>query len=103
MSTNEVPEKAPWVLRRTVGVVIRRLMLVGGRILEGVQVPAVYLPGPGLDAVREAAALRVEIERLTSFAGPLAEHPLLGRMSPSHWERFHCIHCAHHLSFAVPK
>jgi hypothetical protein len=37
------------------------------------------------------------------FSGRFDEHPLLGRLSPSQWERFHCLHCAHHLSFAVPK
>src|SRR5262245_61178158 len=32
MSTDQVPQKAPWLVRRTAGVVLRRLMLARGRI-----------------------------------------------------------------------
>jgi hypothetical protein len=103
MSMEGVPQKAPWLVRRTVGVLIRRLMLWRGRIPENVQVPRVYLPGPELDPAREANALRVALERFATFDGPFDEHPLAGPMTPAQWERFHCIHCAHHLSFAVPQ
>jgi hypothetical protein len=97
-----VPVKWPWLFRRTVGPVLGRLALWRGRIPEGVRVPEVYLPVPELDAAREAEALRTTIERFASFTGRLDEHPLLGRMSAARWERFHCLHCAHHLSFAIP-
>jgi hypothetical protein len=102
MSMDRVPVKLPWLFRRTVGVAIRHVMFWRGRIPEGVRVAEVFLPRPGLDAAREAETLGVAIERLTSFDGPFDEHPLLGRLSPAQWRRFHCIHCAHHLSFAVP-
>jgi hypothetical protein len=102
MSMDGTPEKAPWLLRRTAGVLLRHLTLWRGRIPEGVRVPEVYLPRPELDATREAGALRSAIERFTSFRGTCDEHPLLGRMTHEQWERFHCIHAAHHLSFAVP-
>jgi len=42
------------------------------------------------------------IGRFGASAAPLDEHPLLGRMTLVEWERFHCLHCAHHLSFVVP-
>jgi hypothetical protein len=102
LSMEGVPEKEPWLLRRTVGPLACRLSLWLHWIPEGVKVHAVYLPEHGLDACREAEALRTAIERYRSFTGRLDEHPLLGRMSPAQWERFHCLHCSHHLSFAVP-
>ena len=66
------------------------------------QVPEIYLPPLGLDAGHEAEALRLSIGRFRASAAPLDEHPLLGRMTLVEWERFHCLHCAHHLSFVVP-
>ena len=42
------------------------------------------------------------IERFRSSPGPFDAHPLVGRMTPRQWEQFHCVHCAHHLSFALP-
>ncbi len=96
-----VPVKFPWLVRRLVGPVARRLSFWRGWIPEGVQMPAVYLPPPGLDATAQAEELRRAIKRFGAFAGRLDEHPLLGRLSPAGWERFHCLHCAHHLSFAI--
>jgi hypothetical protein len=93
----------PWVIRRTAGAYIRRRLLRTRRMSEGLKVPAVYLPPPQLDVAAEARALRAAVDRFHATSEPLAEHPLLGRMTQSQWTDFHCIHCAHHLSFAIPK
>jgi hypothetical protein len=42
------------------------------------------------------------VQRFAAHAGPVADHPLAGKVSKEVWERFHRIHCAHHLSFTVP-
>lgn len=42
------------------------------------------------------------IARFAAFAEPLPAHPHLGPMTRDEWGRFHCLHCAHHLSFVVP-
>jgi hypothetical protein len=97
-----VPTKLPWPVRRLFGPVACRLSFWLGWIPPGIRVPRVYLPRPGLEAAREADALRIALERFGRFTGRLDEHPLLGRLSPAQWEHFHCLHCAHHLSFAVP-
>jgi hypothetical protein len=102
-SLDGVPRKAPWLVRRTAGVFFRLLVLGRGWFPEGVTVPAVFLPQAVLEAADEVRALRDAIERFLSYRGELDEHPLLGRLSPGQWERFHCLHCAHHLSFAVPS
>src|SRR6266536_6548521 len=58
LSMDGFPVKAPWLVRRTAGVVLRRVMLGRGWIPERVPVPARTLdPKPGLDAGHEADAL----------------------------------------------
>lgn len=96
------PVKFPWLVRRTFGAAARRLMFRWGWIPRGVRVPRTYLPRPGLDAAAEAEALRAAVGRFQIHVGPLDEHPLLGPMGKAGWERFHLLHCAHHLSFAIP-
>lgn len=98
-----VPVKFPYLIRRFFGPLCRSLSFRVGWIPEGVRVPAVYLPPPGSMAGAAAEELRTAIERIDSFTGKLDEHPLLGRLSRAGWERFHCLHCAHHLSFAIPE
>lgn len=93
----------PWIIRRTAGAFIRRRLLRTRRMSEGLKVPAVYLPPPELDAAAEAATLGAAIDRFNVGAEPRVEHPLLGPMTHSQWAEFHCIHCAHHLSFAIPE
>jgi hypothetical protein len=97
-----VPFKFPWAVRRLFGPVALRLALWLQFMPRGVRVKAAYLPPPGLDAEDEAERLANAIERFASFEGPFDEHPLLGRLTRSDWQRFHCLHCAHHLSFAIP-
>ena len=33
----------------------------------------------------------------------MAMHPFFGAMTRPQWDHLHRIHCAHHLSFAVPE
>jgi hypothetical protein len=97
------PDKAPWVIRRTIGPILTRRMLRTNRMPEGVRTPKRYQPRPGVDARAEAEALRASLRLLASNPGPFAEHPFAGPLSRADWDRFHCVHFAHHLSFAVPS
>ena len=101
-SVDGFPEKAPWLVRRTLGRLALWWMLRRGRFAEGMRAPPACQPRPGADARAEAEALRAALRRFGSHPGPLAEHPLAGTVSRGAWERFHRIHCAHHLSFALP-
>ena len=65
------------------------------------RLPKRFEPKPGGDARAEAEALRAAVRRFDTHAGPVADHPLAGKMTKEGWERFHRIHCAHHLSFAL--
>jgi hypothetical protein len=91
----------PWLLRQTVGRFLLWRILRRGRFVEGMRMPRKYEPAPGADARAEAELLRSALRRLAAHAGPLADHPLRGAVSRAVWERFHCIHCAHHLGFAL--
>ena len=97
------PLRVPWIVRKTVGPFIVRRILKTGRFPEGINLPEKYRPGPGLDARAEAEALRASIQLFGSHAGPYADHPLAGPTDRETWERFHCIHCAHHLGFVRPE
>jgi hypothetical protein len=94
--------RLPWVIRQTVGRFLLWRILRTGRFVEGMRMPRKYEPVPGTDARTEAEALRAALRRFAAHAGPLAAHPLKGPVSRAVWERFHCIHCAHHLRFALP-
>jgi hypothetical protein len=75
-----------------------------GRIPEGIEMPTPALkPPPGLDARAEADALGTAIAGLAQAEGPFPDHPLLGPLTAEEWRRFHAIHCAHHLGFALPN
>lgn len=42
------------------------------------------------------------IERYQGHDGRTHAHPLFGNMPRETWDRVHCVHCAHHLSFVIP-
>ena len=96
------PARAPWIVRKTIGRLLLRRILRTGRFVEGMKAPAAYQPDPGADERAEAEGLRAALRRLADHRGPLVEHPMGGWVTREEWERFHCAHCAHHLSFAVP-
>lgn len=96
--------RGPWVLRAVIGPIIRRHILRTGRIPGGIKVPHPRLtPSAEADDRAEAESLRATIRLFLAEPGPFATHPSLGAMDADQWRRFHCIHCAHHLSFLRPK
>ena len=71
-------------------------------------IPPNYRVDPSLtppDEVDASAAideLARAIARYQAHRGPLRPHPLFGTMRRDVWDRVHRVHCAHHLSFAIP-
>jgi hypothetical protein len=94
--------KAPWLIRKTLGPIVKRQLFKTGQMREGIKIPEKFLPKPGLDARAEAEALRAALQRYSAHTGPMADHPMFGPLSRDEWTRLHCIHCAHHLSFVHP-
>jgi hypothetical protein len=74
------------------------------RFPEGMQAPHPrLLPPHDADARVQFEELRNAIVHWTKASGPFPAHPLLGAMNKDEWTEFHYIHCAHHLSFAIPR
>jgi hypothetical protein len=102
LSVEGIPFRFPWITRTVVAPMIKGTMFRTGKMREGVKLPAKALPKAGLDARAEAEALRAALNYYARVTEPLASHPMFGAISRAEWDRFHCIHCAHHLSFARP-
>lgn len=94
--------RAPWVFRATLGRVIKKKVLAEKTIRPGIKLPDQFVPKPGLDARAEAEALRAAIAYYLAHPETRALHPFFGPMTAGEWDRIHCIHGAHHLSFAIP-
>ena len=94
---------APWVIRVTIAKVIKRRLLSTGRMPDGIKIPKGFEPREHLDDRAEAEALRAAISLLGRHSGSMADHPFFGPTSLEEWRRFHAIHAAHHLGFAVPE
>lgn len=99
------PGLAPWPVRRSIGRVIGRRVLATGIMREGIKLPSGWgmIPHSDLDDRAEAEALRGAIQYYQCLVDALPEHPFFGRLSRNDWDRLHCIHCAHHLSFLHPS
>jgi hypothetical protein len=83
--------------------VFKRRFFRAGRFPRGADVPHPSLiPSVGSDPREQAAILRQALARFASASGPFPEHPYLGVLDKAEWARFHSIHCAHHLGFALP-
>jgi len=83
--------------------VLKRRFFRVGKFPQGAQAPHPSLiPIPGSDPREQAEILRQALARFASAAGPFPDHPLLGALDKDEWSVFHCIHCAHHLGFAIP-
>jgi hypothetical protein len=60
-------------------------------------------PPPDVTLEASVAALERAIARYQSYEGRLRPHPLFGDLSRGTWDRLHCFHGAHHLSFVIPS
>lgn len=92
-----------WALRNTVGRRMAKRLVRGGKMRDGVPTIPQSVPEPDGDDAAAVAALREAVRRWEGHAGPMHPSPLFGRMTKEEWRNGHLIHCAHHLSFLVPK
>ncbi len=80
----------------------KRQVFESGLIPEGLPAPPEILPAEAQGEREEAERLRSAIAYYQASHGPAIPHRLFGPLTKAEWERLQCIHCAHHLSFAVP-
>ena len=81
---------------------LKERFFAAGAFPEGRSSPAPFVPDSDLDLAEEVTSLARAIERFQGATVPTA-HPYLGPLSREEWVRFHAMHAAHHLGFAVPE
>ena len=99
----DMPASTPHDATMEVGEEKKRQVLESGKLPEGLPAPPQLVPPEGLDEREEVEGLRQAIAHYKASKGPVVPHRLFGPLSKQEWDRLQCIHCAHHLSFAVPN
>ena len=80
----------------------KREVLESGILPEGLPTLPQLLPREELDEREEAEGLRAAIAHYKASGGPVIPHRIFGPLTKDEWHRVQCIHCAHHLSYAIP-
>ena len=92
------------VARAVVGPVARFAIVRMGWMPRGIKAPHpaldVTAPRPEQLAVSHCVATLREVR---DHDGEFHASPLLGRLTPQQWRRFHLVHAVHHLSLLVPR
>lgn len=70
-------------------------------IPAGVTVDKKLTPSAACQLTTTFPELEKAIRRYEAHTGALKPHPIFGKLCRADWDRLHCFHCAHHLSFIV--
>jgi hypothetical protein len=92
-----------WVARHTIGKAKFRQYLERRTMPAGTPTMPQTVVAPGGDAAAAVATLRRAAERFKAHTGAIHPSPLFGAMDKDEATRLQLVHCAHHLSFLVPK
>lgn len=92
-----------WMARKTIGR--KKLMeyITTKSFPAGKPTMPTTVHQPGGDANAAVANLKRAVERLRNHTGPIVPSPLFGPMTKDECVQMQLVHCAHHLSFLVPK
>lgn len=90
------------LMRATVGKKMRAKVLASGFDAGGRTMPQTVFT-PGADATAAVAKFRDTATRFTAHTGTIHPSPLFGAMTKDEALQLQLAHCAHHLSFLVPK
>ncbi len=93
---------AVWLLRTVSGRQMRDTILQHG-FAAGTRTIGETVPAAGGDPAAAVAKLREVAARFAAHFGPIHPSPLFGPMDKELAARLQLIHCAHHLSFLVPR
>jgi len=80
----------------------KQQVFTSGKLPKGMPLPSTMATPDAVSAAEGADQLRKALAYYQSSPGPVAEHRLFGPLSKDEWDRLVRIHCAHHLSFALP-
>src|SRR5689334_11503521 len=101
--TVDRPDSMPYNPSLWVGEELKGKVFESGMLVEGYAAPPAFVPAQTLDERSEAEGLRQAIAYYKASDGPVVPHLYLGPLTKAEWARFHLMHCAHHLSFAIPN
>lgn len=91
------------LMRATVGKKLLRQTLVSGSMRAGGQTMPESVPAATDDEAAAVAQLNEAVRRFKEHAGEYYPSPLFGRLTRDEALQLQLIHCAHHLSFLVPR
>lgn len=91
------------VLAPVVGPLVFKRILKKRSTPRGVKAPAPFVPATNCACDDAVARLDAITRRAEAFAGPMPRHVFFGPITADQWKQLMLIHCAHHLSFLVPR
>jgi hypothetical protein len=90
------------IMRQTLGRKMFESTLAKG-MPPGRPTMTASVPPPGGDPAAAVARLGAAAERFKTYTGDIVPSPLFGKMTKDEAVKLQLVHCAHHLSFLVPK
>lgn len=93
-----------WSVRVTVGKSMLRKTLKRGQMKRsGATLPETVHEAAGLCDTQSVARLKEKMQQFSRHQDPYCVSPLFGELSAEDGLALQLIHCAHHLSFLIPK
>lgn len=97
------PRKAPWLIRRTIGPYFLRRIVSTRKMRSGLPLPKAFAPKDDANLDQEIDRLKKAVALIVNHKGDWPEHPIFGPMTTETVHGLQLTHCAHHLSFLMPK
>jgi len=91
-----------WLLRKTLGKAMFRQYTTKG-MPTGKPTLTQTVTQPGGDEAAAVAKLKESAERFKAYTGEIHPSPVFGAMTKDEATKLQLVHCAHHLSFLVPR
>ncbi len=92
-----------WVMRKTIGRPKYERYVREQTFPTGAPTVPQSVPAPDANDAEAVAKLKAAVERYEAHAGPIRPSPLFGPLTKDEARKMQLVHCAHHLSFLVPK
>lgn len=93
-----------WSVRVAFGrSMLRKILSSNSMKRSGATLPETVYEAAGLSDVHSVNRLKEMIQRFRQHRGSYHDSPLFGRLTAQEGMQLQLIHCAHHLSFLVPR
>lgn len=92
-----------WTMKMTVGKKLLRQILTSGFKPGGPTMPQTVPEAGSTDDETAVRAFKETLSRFASYTGPIHPSPLYGQLDRDTAVQLQLAHCAHHLSFLLPK